>query len=327
MSKYTIEGNINFYDELFKSLDDTDSDDDTLLCQITSLPLVDKSVTLECSHHFNYDALYREICRQKFHFKTYDVNTLTKTEKQKFRDSTLDYFIKCPYCRNIQFTILPYYEDFEFEKKYGINSLDKSLPNSLLIYNDCGSYYGSDNYTFKMYDQLFKKGQCCSALCQAKYVAFIPGTTTSYCNLHYRSAIKIHKLALKNKALQEKNKLKEDKLNERKKIFDERKKIFDERKKIFDERKKLFDERNTERAAKGLPPLKRLPIIKKKLENEVQEAQPIGQYVPDVDEQVKSGCKSILKTGPNKGTQCCCKTVNENGICKRHVSKDQKNNN
>ena len=320
MSKYTIEGNINFYDELFKSLDDIDSEDDTTLCQITSLPLVDKFVTLECSHHFYYDALYREICRQKFHFKTYDVITLTKPEQQKFHDSTLDYFIKCPYCRSIQFTILPYYEELALEKKYGINSLDKSLPNSLLIYNDCGPYYGSDNYTFKMYDQVFKNGKCCSVFCHTKYVALIPGTTTLYCNLHYRSALKIHKVALKNKALEDKNKLKEDKLEERKKIFDERKKI-------FDERKKIFDERNTERANKGLPPLKRLPVIKKKLENEIQESQPIGQYVPDVDEPVKTGCKTILKSGPNKGTQCCCKTVNENGICKRHVSKDQQINN
>jgi hypothetical protein len=317
MSKYTIEGNINFYDELFKSLDDIDSDDDTTLCQITSLPLVDKSVTLECSHHFNYDALYREICRQKFYFKTYDVITLTKTEKQKFNDSALDYFIKCPYCRSIQFTILPYYEELALEKKYGINSLDKSLPNSLLIYNDCGPYYGSDNYIFNMYGQLFKKGQCCSTLCQTKYVAAIPGTTTLYCKLHYRNAIKLHKVSLKNLALADKNKQKEDKLEEMKKIIDERKKI-------IDERKKIFDERNAERATKGLPPLKRLPIIKKKLENEIQESQPIGQYVPDVDEQVKTGCTTILKSGPNKGTQCCCKTVNENGICKRHVSKDLK---
>ena len=315
MSKYTIEGNINFYDELFKSLDDVDTDDDTILCQITSLPLVDKFVTLECSHHFNYDALYREICRQKFHFKTYEFNTLIKADQQKFHDSKLDYFIKCPYCRSIQFTILPYYEELAFEKKYGINSLDKTLPNSLLIYNDCGPYYGSDNYTFKMYDQLFKKGQCCSTLCHTKYVALIPGTSTSYCNLHYRSAFKIHKVSLKNIALEEKNKLKEEqhKLKENK---------LGERKKIFDERKKIFDERNAERATKGLPPLKRLPVIKKKLENEVQEAQPIGQYVPDADDQVKIGCKTILKSGPNKGTQCCCKTVNENGLCKRHVVKD-----
>ena len=317
MSKYTIEGNINFYDELFKSLDDIDSEDDTTLCQITGLPLVDKSVTLECSHHFNYDALYREICRQKFYFRTYEVNTLIKADQQRFHESELDYFIKCPYCRSIQFTILPYYEELALEQKYGVNSLDKKLPNSVSIHNQCGPYYGSDNYIFNMYGQLFKKGQCCSALCQTKYVAGIPGTTTLYCNVHYRIALKLHKISLKTTALADKNKLKEDNLEERKKIFDERKKI-------FDERKKIFDERNTERANKGLPPLKRLPVIKKKLENEIQESQPIGQYVPDVDEQVKTGCTTILKSGPNKGTQCCCKTVNENGICKRHVSKDQK---
>ena len=85
MSKYTIEGNINFYDELYKSLDSSDDEikcddenkgDDEIKgdheitgnyemneCQITGLPLGDKSVTLECKHNFNYIPLYREICK------------------------------------------------------------------------------------------------------------------------------------------------------------------------------------------------------------------------------------------------------------------------
>ena len=60
MSKYTIEGNINFQDELYKLLD-VDSDDEEELCQITGIKLTDKHVILECKHHFNYDALYKEI--------------------------------------------------------------------------------------------------------------------------------------------------------------------------------------------------------------------------------------------------------------------------
>ena len=47
----------------------------------------------------------------------------------------LDYFIKCPYCRSIQFTILPYHEELALEQKYGVNSLDKKLPNSVSIHN------------------------------------------------------------------------------------------------------------------------------------------------------------------------------------------------
>ena len=141
MSKYIIEGNINFQEELYKLLDE-DSENEDELCQITGLHLKDKHVTLECKHHFNYDALYNEICKQKFEFKTYDPNTLTKKDLQKCRDSKLDYFIKCPYCRNIQFTILPYYEELELKKIYGINSLDKTLPNTVIMHNP------SNNYTY-----------------------------------------------------------------------------------------------------------------------------------------------------------------------------------
>lgn len=39
MTTYISENNINFYQELFKGLDETDDDDDTNLCQITGLPL------------------------------------------------------------------------------------------------------------------------------------------------------------------------------------------------------------------------------------------------------------------------------------------------
>ena len=156
-NNYTIEGNINFQEELYKLLDEDSEDEDTL-CQITSLPLKDKSVTLECKHHFNYDALYNEIHKQKYEFKTYDTHTLTKKELRKYNDSKLDYFIKCPYCRSIQFTILPYYEELGLKKVYGINSLDptlKTAPFSTNKYGTSDSYqpklhYGNKDYTLKL---------------------------------------------------------------------------------------------------------------------------------------------------------------------------------
>ena len=48
--------------------------------------------------------------------------------------------------------------------------------------------------------------------------------------------------------------------------------------------------------------MKRL-IVKKKVENIVHPAEPIGEYVPDTNntDTLEVGCKSILKTGPNKG--------------------------
>jgi hypothetical protein len=321
MAKYQLEGNINFYEELFKSLDN-DSDDEDSLCLISGLPLTDKMVCLECKHKFNYEPLYKEICKQKLVYKTYTIDTLTKQLALKFKESCLDYFIKCPYCRNIQFNILPYYEDLGHEKIYGVNSLDKTLPSALVTIGSShyhpaysGPYYGSDDYTFLMFGTLFKKGQCCEniaelCLCNSKYVGTIPNTNLSYCKYHYKNGLRNCKLSEKKKIADEKNKQKEV-LNKQKE-------------ELLNERKKVFDEKNDERIAKGLPLLKRLPIIKKNIENVVQEVQQIGQYIPDdeQEQEKKVGCKSILKTGVNKGKQCGCQKINENGFCKRHSVKE-----
>ena len=97
--------------------------------------------------------------------------------------------------------------------------------------------------------------------------------------------------------------------------------IAKEREEKMNERKKLLEEKNIEREAKGLPPLKRLHIIKKKTKNVVtQQNHTIQQYVPD-EEQI--GCIAILKSGPNKGKKCGCKKVEANDLCKRHCPKDK----
>ena len=96
MSNYTIEGNINFYDELYKCLDDDSENDEDNICQISGLPLSNNCIQLECNHKFNYDALYTEICKQKYDFKTYRLEFLSKTDVQRFQESGKNYFIKCP---------------------------------------------------------------------------------------------------------------------------------------------------------------------------------------------------------------------------------------
>ena len=124
--KYTAE---DFNLELQKMLNEDDDEDN--LCLISSLPLTDKYVTLECNHKFNYEPLYREIYTQKYEFKTYDYSSLNGNNLIKYKLAQQDYYIKCPYCRNIQFSILPYYEELGLKKCYGINSLDRNLPNSI----------------------------------------------------------------------------------------------------------------------------------------------------------------------------------------------------
>jgi hypothetical protein len=314
MSKYIIEENINFYDELFKSLDE-DTDDESTLCQITGFPLETNSVTMECNHKFNYEPLYKEICQQKFKFCSYDMRILNKKDQIKIRDSKLDYFIKCPYCRNIQFTILPYYAELGLKPKYGINSLDPDLqPKNNTVSNLI--HYGDDDYTFYSYGKLFKKGQCCfetsTNICIHMYATQIENTDKSFCKYHYKTGIANLKYAERQKKIEEKIK---EKL---------------EKQAILEARQKILDEKNVERLAKGLLPLKKLPIVKKKVENIVQDALKIGEYVPEGESEIIIqkiiGCKSILKSGSNKGSQCGCQKINADGLCSRHMSKEPKNN-
>ena len=307
MSKYTIEGNIDFQTELYKLLDE-DSDDEDTLCQITGLPLTDKYITLECNHKFNYTALYKEICKQKFVFKTYNPNLLTKKHQLKIRNSKIDYFIKCPYCRNIQFTLLPYYKELKLEEIYGINSINEELINEVYMNDNDNNnpiiIQPNIDYTFKMYGVCFKFGDCCEKinnfgdLCKSNYSTTIPNTQLSYCRYHYKNGLSKHKQYEKNILNDKKmsiKKEKEDKLNEK---------------------NKLLEEINVERALKGLPLLKRLPIKNKINTHEENLAPEENIIVKDV-----LVCKAILKTGSNKGNVCGCKKIIDNGLCMRHSSK------
>jgi len=304
--KYKLEEDINFYETLINSLDN-DSDDEELLCKISGIPLQDNFVTLECNHKFNYNALYKEINKQKYEFKTYDIYTLPVKDQLKMRELKVDYFIKCPYCRNVQFNILPYYEELGLKKLYGINSLEDKY----------GSYkeYGSKDYEVTYYGITFQKGTCCenenNFICKSKYVVFLPDTELSYCTFHYRSSLKKYKLKEKQQKLDEKKKQKDESLVAR---------------------QKLLEEKNLLRAEKGLSPLKNLPRLKPKVENIVIPGQTIGQYISE-EQQITStntntntntntslNCKMILKTGPNKGKECGCKKIVENNLCKRHFT-------
>lgn len=306
MNNYQIEGQINFFEELYKSLDEDSDNEEDNLCQITGLQLENNFITLECKHKFNYLALYKEICRQKFEFKTYETNLLSKDEQIKIKNSNLDYFIKCPYCRNIQFTILPEYEELGLAKKYGVNSLDPNLPskNTQIIYIP----YGHENYTFSLYGVLFKKGICCEKIidpnkdtnnlknCKYKYCATIPNTELQYCKNHYKKGLKEYKISEKNKKSEEKKKQKEE---------------------LIKEKQNQLENINKERLAKGLPVLKRL--IKKSVENFIISGQEISIFIPESDNLVDLvGCKAILKSGSHKGKPCGIKLINENCLCKRH---------
>jgi hypothetical protein len=301
MINYNTENNINFYEELYNSLD-YESENEEHVCQITGNTLTEKHVVLKCNHKFNYEPLYKEICRQKFVFKTYDANTLSKHEKQQYKELHVDYFIKCPYCRGVQFSILPHYEELGLKQIYGINTLDKIFTESTSL-----PHVSSSLVPFTLFGVNFGLGQCsyCYSydlhLCSQPMVSKIPNTETSFCKFHYKNGLKASEIAEKKK------------LVEKKKA---------DAAKILAERSNLFNEKNKLREAKGLPPLKHLPklvpLVNAELplvnQNIVLDISPNSN-----NENSTNVCQAILKSGANKGNKCGSKYVNELGVCKRHV--------
>jgi hypothetical protein len=104
---YKIEDNISFFEELEK--EDIVSEN---LCYISNLPLEEQHITLKCNHKFNSLYIFNEFFNKRF-------------DKFMFIHSKLlTINLKCPYCRNIQNEVIPYYEQKGVSKIYGINDTD-----------------------------------------------------------------------------------------------------------------------------------------------------------------------------------------------------------
>ena len=261
---------------------DTDTNNNNNICLITGMKLEDDYVTLECEHKFNYKPLYYEIYNQKFKQKSYNSSYLNTTEQNKILSSGYNYFIKCPYCRNIQFTLLPkpsistpvcvVINSSLIEEVYGINSTDSTK----IKVPDEPAKFGSNNYQFVIAGATYKKGTCSKELCYYKYVSKIPYETTPelyYCSKHYKNGVSEYKSKL---ALIKKDEKKAEQAAKKakqaiKKAEQAAKKAEQAAKKAEQAAKKaenkykqqlLFDKKNIERANKGLPPLKRLPPLK-----------------------------------------------------------------
>jgi hypothetical protein len=194
MPKYIIEGNINFYDELYKSLDDKNDNkcEKTETCLITNAPLKENYITLGCNHKFNYDAIYNDIFCHK---KKYN-NMERCSVKQKE--------LRCPYCRTIHNGLLPFVKGYP--KVHGVNFYDE--------HNDVCKH----NYNYLEYS----KGVCCYVpptsnttddifdsppKCINSYVKMFQLDGKTYCNSHYR---------IKTKQVYNEQKLKEK--NEKKQL-------------------------------------------------------------------------------------------------------------
>jgi hypothetical protein len=118
--KYIVEGNIDFFHELYNSLDKEENEIVTECCLITNEPLLDKYVKLECGHSFNYVPLYYDIYNHKKKFNSMENNSGHLSSNE----------IRCPYCRHKQKGVLPYYEELGLEKVCGVNIVAEIQKNN-----------------------------------------------------------------------------------------------------------------------------------------------------------------------------------------------------
>jgi hypothetical protein len=318
MLKYKIEGDVDFFEELYKSLDDNEVSETSTdfvsnnLCLITDQPLVDKFVQLPCGHKFNYLPLYKDILNHKKKFNIME-STGTKLSANEMR---------CPYCRIKHTTLLPFYEEFNTGKVYGVNTLELAYKpkNSGYSgnYNPCS--YKIPNISFDSTkpesDTNLQFKACGTCYSSTIYIhnnknpnePITYGDNNLYCYSHKKLMIKTYKIQLKQKSI------------------DEAKKAKDEAKKAKDEAKQK--EKDDKKAEKAEKEAKKAALVKtkqseKKNKNSENAENVVIGTIQLINSQLyvdnEKGCIEILKSGSKKGSPCDCKIFSEN-YCKRHYN-------
>ena len=310
MKKYNIEGGIDFFNELYKSLDieenEQKTEEDNNLCLITNQPLTDKFIEMSCGHKFNYLALFNDIKNHKQKFNSMEGHAShLKTNE-----------IRCPYCRCRQTGVLPYYEELGLQKINGVNSYDptisKSQISSIKQYVKCEFFMVNPAFDPSGNNPIEKGNSnsnckflnCCNyqAYQIKNYIQNYDGEINNVCYLHKNTILSQHKKDLKEKEKIEKIKIKE----EIKKAKEEAKQ------KQKEDVKKAKEEAKQKQKEEGKKKVK-IPV-----ENVV-----LGPAIIDTTE---AKCIEILKSGPNKGKTCGLKVVVE-CYCKRHMKNTENTEN
>jgi len=282
MDKYNIEGNIDFFAELYKSLDEDDNlNEESNLCLITDQPLTDKFVQLQCGHKFNYSPLFLDIKNHKQKFNHLEGGTT----QLKINE------IRCPYCRHKHEGILPYYPELGFPKINGVNIHIPGkgyAPLVLCSYLTPNPHYDpSGNEPLETHKN--NVGNVKYFVCTMTGSKFVNehsnqeyantplDTDKCYCIGHKKQLIKDYKRELAAKAKKAKEEAKAT------------------------EKAAKAEAKALAKAEKKVKPQKEV-----KVEEKAEETTTIN-----------SGCVEILKTGANKGKQCGCKIFMES-MCGRH---------
>lgn len=284
MTKYKIEGDINFYEELYKYLDEPENEVDLNVCLITNKPLEENYVTLSCNHKFNYDAIYNDILNHKKKYNSMERNTVKATQ------------IRCPYCRNVQNKLLPSKEGYK--NVHGVNYYNETQELESLKY--C-------NYPNNVTEGIcnYKYSNAPHINCHNNYVKLMVFDQKHYCLTHYNVTYNNLYKEKKQKEKQEKEQKKAHALLKKIQAQEEKQKAKEEKQKAKEEKQKAKDEEKLKKAAE-------------KIQKKTQQIQNENVIISASSSSAQqSGCIQILKTGKNKGTQCGCK-INQDGLCGRH---------
>ena len=271
--------NKKFYTDLYKLLDnDSDNESDSNKCLISDEILIDKFVNLPCGHSFNYIPLYNDIKNHKTKFNHMESTSSRLTIHE----------IRCPYCRSIHGSLLPYYEELGLPKIHGVNYLEVNHVEHV-SHKKCS--FIDDDVHCKLY--AFKNNVYDKKL---------------YCYSHNSIINHMHVTknnAAKQKAKEEKQKAKEEK----QKAKEEKQKAKEEKQKAKEEKQKAKEEKQKAKEEKQ----KASNVV---VGNVVVGNVVVGNVVVDNLESVP-GCISVLKTGLCKGKVCNKRIFNES-MCKLH---------
>ena len=302
MKNIIIEGGIDFYAELYKSLDedDTKNMDDinkNNLCLISKQTLTDKFVEMDCGHKFNYVPLYNDTVNHKLKFNNMEAihGRLKKNQ------------MRCPYCRKVQNKLLPYYEDIPGIKKIEfVNFIDETkiyTEDQEITYKvnnqKCMHLLENPQFNPNLPISSENKQQIkCKSYGYKKLLDLDGGQTKCFCYLH----IKENKLEMMKQAKEKQKKLKEE---AKMKAKEDNMKAKEEAKMKAKEDKMKANEEAKMKAKEDKMKSKENLII--------------SSITLNILNTEATTCIQIIKTGSKKGNHCGLKTVCNN-LCKRHYN-------
>ena len=161
---YILPENFDFYSELKKENQKVEEpEEDEEVCLISGQSLIPTScIKLDCGHKFNYLPLLNSIHEEK-------INMNSKSHYYYSSAYLREHQLRCPYCRQIQEKILPYYPELHKKRVRGVN-----FPTSLSMgTNEC-------NHVFKSGKN---KGVFCGKKCYREK-----------CHAHYKPVVSLEKI-------------------------------------------------------------------------------------------------------------------------------------